>query len=136
MRNFLKAIRRAQGMTLEKLSKESGYGVSTINNFENGRAGASPEFLSKMARILGVESQELLDGPPRPDRGEQPVFDYGSEEGCRAAFEWLLEEMPLPRVVERLTQILNDESKPANLRVEMAKAILPIIKRRQRESVE
>jgi transcriptional regulator with XRE-family HTH domain len=136
MRNFLKAIRLGRGLTLQDLSKESGYGVSTINNFENGRANASAEFLSKMARILNCESQDLLEGPAGTRIAEMPNFDYSSDDGCRAAFEWLLEQMPLPRLVERLTEILNDESKPAVLRIEMAKAILPVLKRRQREKPE
>lgn len=141
MQNFLKAIRRTRGITLKTLSKESGYGVSTINNFENGRTKVSPEFLSKMARILKCESQDILEGTGPAGQAvgrakEGPEFDYSTDDGCRAAFEWLLEEMPLPRLVERLNQILNDESKPARLRIEMAKAMLPVIKRRQREKYD
>ena len=33
--NRLKELRTARGMTLAQLAKASGFGISTINNFEN-----------------------------------------------------------------------------------------------------
>jgi len=60
MENQLKALRSERGMTLVKLAQLSGYGKSTINNFENGRAPASRDFLEKIAEILGVEPDDIL----------------------------------------------------------------------------
>ena len=64
---------------------------------------------------------------------ESIEFDYSTEEGCREAFNYLLETMPLPRLIERLAQILNDASQPAEKRLSMARAILPAIERRKAE---
>ena len=59
--NRLKELRIARGMTLAQLAKASGFGVSTINNFENGRTAASEEFLKKLGAIFDV-APHLLTG--------------------------------------------------------------------------
>ena len=59
MTNRLKEIRVQNGMTLAALAKASGYGISTINNFENGRTAASDAFMERVASILGVQPVEI-----------------------------------------------------------------------------
>ena len=136
MQNFLKRLRKARGMTLKQLSAKSGFGVSTINNFENGRAGASPEFLRRISENLGVTVAAILHDighasgkyeESEEEIGPHPRFDYGTQEGSREAFEWLIEHMPLPRLIERVNAILNDQTKPAEQRLSMVKAIMPTL---------
>jgi PAS domain S-box-containing protein len=130
------------GLTLKQLSAKSGYGVSTINNFENGRAGGSQEFLSRISEILRVPISEILRDPghggmkyPRPEEeiGPHLRFDYGTQEGSRAALNWVLEKMPLPDLIRRLSEILSDDSQEVGRRLEMARSIMPVIERRKFE---
>lgn len=59
-------------MTLEQLAESSGFAVSTINNFENGRTDVSERFLDRMAQILKVRKWQLtLEHEPAPP--EQPL---------------------------------------------------------------
>lgn len=51
-------------MNLAELAAASGYGKSTINNFENGRTDASDEFLKKVAGVLNVTVGEILKTRP------------------------------------------------------------------------
>lgn len=53
MTNALKQVREKHGITLRELADRSGYGVSTINNYENGKTDVSDEFLEKIANVLG-----------------------------------------------------------------------------------
>ncbi len=133
MQNSLKRIRKDRGITLKALSKQSGYAVSTINNFENGRSGASPEFLRQMAetlkvsthQVLGTEDARTNELPPR-----RPKFDFGTQEGSREAFHWLIENMPLEHLLERVNAILDDSVKPADQKLAMVKAMMPTIEKR------
>jgi transcriptional regulator with XRE-family HTH domain len=61
--NSLKRIREDRRMTLDELAQLSGYGKSTINNFENGKTGASEEFLKKMAQVLKTTVSAILEDP-------------------------------------------------------------------------
>ena len=47
--NFLKHFREQKGLTLKELAEASDFGVSTINNFENGKTEASDRFLKVKA---------------------------------------------------------------------------------------
>jgi transcriptional regulator with XRE-family HTH domain len=136
MQNFLKRLRKARGLTLKELAAKSGFGVSTINNFENGRSGASQEFLSRISEILGVTTAAILHdvghaGAKYEESAEEigpvPRFNFSTQEGSRDAFEWLIEHMPLPRLIERVSSILNDQTMPAEQRLKMVKAIMPTL---------
>jgi transcriptional regulator with XRE-family HTH domain len=70
--NSLKRIREDRKMTLDELAQLSGYGKSTINNFENGKTGASEEFLKKMASVLKTSVAEILEDPAAPSLHESP----------------------------------------------------------------
>ncbi len=60
----LAELRRENGWTLEKLSKMTGVGVSTLSKVENQQNGASFDTLLKLSRGLGIKFEELL-GPVR-----------------------------------------------------------------------
>lgn len=60
MTNRLKEIRENRGISLRALATSSGYGVSTINNYENGTTSASREFLKTMADVLGTTVDEIV----------------------------------------------------------------------------
>lgn len=62
MKNYLKEIRKAKGLTLQELSHQSGIPLSTIGNFETGRCGASILVLNKLAATLQVSIDQILSG--------------------------------------------------------------------------
>ena len=85
--NGLKRIRKDRGVTLKALSEASGYGESTINNFENGRTAASQEFLEKMANVLSVSVENILSEPQGHSSLREAVTVY--QAGARtAAPDW------------------------------------------------
>lgn len=76
MTNALKQVREKHGITLRELAERSGYGVSTINNYENGKTDVSDEFLEKIANVLGepvacISGSSSLGEDVRPWRTER-----------------------------------------------------------------
>ena len=57
----LKALRQGQRvLTLRELEERSGVAYNTIWHLENGKRGAQPRTLRKLARALDVEPEELV----------------------------------------------------------------------------
>jgi transcriptional regulator with XRE-family HTH domain len=57
----LAELRRQNGWTLEKVSKMTGVGVSTLSKVENQLNGASFDTLLKLSKGLGMNFEELLN---------------------------------------------------------------------------
>ncbi len=56
----LKALRHQRVLTLRELERRSGVAYNTIWHLENGKRGAQPRTLRKLARALNVEPEELV----------------------------------------------------------------------------
>ena len=56
----LKALRHQRVLTLRELEQHSGVAYNTIWHLENGKRGAQPRTLRKLARALDVEPEELV----------------------------------------------------------------------------
>lgn len=58
----LKELRREKVLSLRELEGRSGVSYNTIWRIEDGRQGAHPKTIRKLAEALGVEPSELLKG--------------------------------------------------------------------------
>lgn len=56
----LRQLRESQVMGVRNLAKASGVSHQTIYELEQGRHGAWPQTIHKLAKALGVEPQELV----------------------------------------------------------------------------
>ena len=56
----LKALRHQRVLTLRELEQRSGVAYNTIWHLENGKRGAQPRTLRKLARALDVEAEALV----------------------------------------------------------------------------
>ena len=56
----LKELRREQVLSLRELEERSGVSYNTIWRIEDGRQGAHPRTVRKLAEALGVEPFELI----------------------------------------------------------------------------
>ena len=56
----LKELRREKVLSLRELEESSGVSYNTIWRIEDGRQGAHPRTVRKLAEALGVEPSELL----------------------------------------------------------------------------
>ena len=56
----LKELRRERVLSLRELEEKSGVSSNTIWRIEDGRQGAHPRTVRKLADALGVEPSELL----------------------------------------------------------------------------
>ena len=56
----LKALRHQRVLTLRELEQRSGVAYNTIWHLENGKRGAQPRTLRKLASALDVEPEELV----------------------------------------------------------------------------
>jgi transcriptional regulator with XRE-family HTH domain len=56
----LKALRHQRVLTLRELEQRSGVAYNTIWHLENGKRGAQPRTLRKLARALDVEPEVLV----------------------------------------------------------------------------
>ncbi len=62
MGNNLKALRKARGLTQEKLAAKSGVNRTVIARFETGRNTLSTKSLLLISRALEVTTDEILRG--------------------------------------------------------------------------
>ena len=58
----LKELRRERVLSLRELEEKSGVSYNTIWRIEDGRQGAHPKTVRKLADALGVDPSELLKG--------------------------------------------------------------------------
>ena len=56
----LKELRRERVLSLRELEDKSGVSYNTIWRIEDGRQGAHPRTVRKLAEALGVEPAELI----------------------------------------------------------------------------
>jgi transcriptional regulator with XRE-family HTH domain len=56
----LKELRRERVLSLRELEEKSSVSYNTIWRLEDGRQGAHPQTIRKLAEALGVEPAELL----------------------------------------------------------------------------
>lgn len=56
----LKRLRSRRLWLIGDLAEESGVHRNVISKLENGRGGAYPETIRKLAKALGVEPEELV----------------------------------------------------------------------------
>ena len=56
----LKELRKERVLSLRELEERSGVSYNTIWRIEDGRQGAHPRTVRKLAEALGVEPSELL----------------------------------------------------------------------------
>ena len=58
----LKELRQQRVLSLRELEEKSGVSYNTIWRIEDGRQGAHPSTIRKLAGALGVEPGELVKG--------------------------------------------------------------------------
>jgi transcriptional regulator with XRE-family HTH domain len=63
----LRALRRERGTTLDDLSAETGISVSTLSRLESGQRRPTLELLLPLARVHGVQIDELVGAPATGD---------------------------------------------------------------------
>jgi transcriptional regulator with XRE-family HTH domain len=56
----LKELRRERVLSLRELEEKSGVSYNSIWRIEDGRQGAHPRTIRKLADALGVEPKELI----------------------------------------------------------------------------
>ncbi len=58
----IQRLRKQQVWLITDLARESGVHRNIISKLENGRGGAYPETIRKLAAALGVEPREIVKG--------------------------------------------------------------------------
>lgn len=129
----LKSWRTERDLSQERVAEMLGVSRSYLNQVEKGARSAGKRLLREFERVVNYDSEHSsrVREEAAVDRAPVPKFDFQTDEGCRAAFEFLLEKTPLPVLMLRLAEILNDESQTPRQRIEMAKAMMPAIERRR-----
>ena len=56
----LRELRQRRVLTLHELEERSGVAYNTIWRLENGKSGAQPRTIRKLAAALGVDPEELV----------------------------------------------------------------------------
>ena len=56
----LRELRHRRVMTLQELEEHSGVAYNTIWRLENGKTGAQPRTIRKLAKALGIEPEDLV----------------------------------------------------------------------------
>ena len=56
----LRELRQRRVLTLKELEERSGVAYNTIWRLENGKSGAQPRTIRKLATALGADPEELV----------------------------------------------------------------------------
>jgi transcriptional regulator with XRE-family HTH domain len=56
----LRELRQRRVLTLHELEERSGVSYNTIWRLENGKTGAQPRTLRKLATALGIDPEQLV----------------------------------------------------------------------------
>jgi len=56
----LRKIRKAKGVTQEKLAEKAGMDFSYLNLIEGGKRNPTLKIIAKIARVLGIRLDELM----------------------------------------------------------------------------
>jgi transcriptional regulator with XRE-family HTH domain len=76
----LRAVRKAQGLSLARVSELSGVDIGHLSRIERGQAGLSIETLARLAKVLGLRELERMLEQYRPTQSESPP---GRAQGSR-----------------------------------------------------
>ena len=87
MKNRIREIMQAQGMTIQKLANKSGVSRRTVQNIVNGMESCHMETMVKLAEALGVSLAEIFLEP------YEQIVRYGekSEEADKAEIPGTME---------------------------------------------
>ncbi len=58
----LKELRQQRVLSMRELEEMSGVSYNTVWRLENGKTGAQPRTIRKIAQALGVDPAELIKG--------------------------------------------------------------------------
>ena len=110
----LKAARNSIGYTLEKASKESGIGQSSLSEFENGKREPKFSHLSKLAEVYNRKIEFFLTDKPVIESvmlwRDKPMRDEGIK-NVEAEFYQLCQQY---RDLEMLTDEINELNLPVS----------------------
>lgn len=56
----IRKLRKARGLTQEKLAEKAGIDYSYMNLIENGKRNPSLKLIAKLARVLSISLGELM----------------------------------------------------------------------------
>lgn len=86
-------IRKSKKITQQELSSKSGVDYNTLRKIETEKTkNPSPEFIEKIANVLGIEAARLLADPrPNIQGGDILPFDELSPERFEQLVVWILE---------------------------------------------
>ncbi|MFE2375834.1 helix-turn-helix domain-containing protein [Streptomyces sp. NPDC059398] len=99
VRKRIRALRLAQGWSLEELAGRARLSQSTLSRIENGRRRLALDSLVTLARALDTTLDQLVETAP-DDVVTSPVID-----GARGRMRWLVKSDPGMTVVrQRMTE--------------------------------
>lgn len=78
-KNYVKEHRRAAGISQEELGRRIDRRLTSINRYESGERGMSPQVIEAVAEALGVESHELFQPPKRIENATGVTGDTSPE---------------------------------------------------------
>lgn len=91
--SILSKILRERRITLKEVSKNCSVAISTLHEWENGRAPKNPEQVARVADFLGVSLHYLLFG--LEDR-QNPIARIFKEDVFQGTFEVTVRKVRLP----------------------------------------
>jgi transcriptional regulator with XRE-family HTH domain len=71
----LRVLRQSKNLTQEELAEQLGWGIKTYANMERGKTKITFDKLEKIAQILGITLDELVE-----DINEKTILNYA--ENC------------------------------------------------------
>ncbi len=122
----LKVMRQCKDWTQEELAEKLGLAVNTYAKIEQGKATIKLDQLKKIAQIMGVDVQELID------TNEKTVLNYAENCSHSSHFNIILTETQCVHELEKAQLLLKEKENAISLlkqQVEDLRTMLNLIKK-------
>ena len=122
----LKTLRAESGLTLHQLAAKSGVDFTFIHDIENHRAAMSDNAAAGLGRALGVNKEALKEAQTIAHFNHQAEKLPGMDAAAlkKAAVK---DTGKTAAAVMALTEVINDESLPVELRQQASKTITKLL---------
>lgn len=99
-RGQLQAARQAKGMSQKEVAKAVGYSLGVYQGIEEGSSRMGRKQAEKLAEVLGIGADELLDGSDHPPEQGGMFGSFGEIPGIRVPKGMKVKYVPLISMAE------------------------------------
>ena len=134
----LRALAKRSGLSQVAIAKKLGLPASRVGNWFQGKNFPKPQDQQRLIQLLNTSVEYLIDGGSSETFTKTPFYynqrsfveNFAEEPPPRKIVDYVLEKLPRESLFNRFIQILYDDTRTAEERIQACKLLLrPLAKR-------